>query len=374
MHTWTAERILSLAPDASSSKAGRELASPRKWRALGRSDSALWGEHQGSGSKPYQTAIDLTEPAFKCSCPSRKFPCKHCLGLFLTLADAPTAFPSTTPPQWAAEWLADRAAAAQRAARREERKEHQADDPEARAKAEKAQARLAAQRKSRVDKGVEELDRWLRDLVRTGFSTPNLASPSFWDTQAARLIDAQAPGLARMVHNMSALAIPAGNQAVRHDRLLEEAGRLHLLLQAYNRLHTLPQPIQDEVRVLVGWTHDQSDLLASAPTLPETHRTTGKWAVVFQQVTGEDKLRVQRTYLWGVEQPRSALILDFAFGNAPLDKSMAIGTQFEADLVYFPGSTPIRALIRARHGPTTEAAGVEIVGDLRGYRRLRRLP
>src|SRR6476469_9727229 len=81
--TWTSDRIIALAPDPSSAKAGRELANPRKWVTLGLNEAAIWGECQGSGSKPYRTQIDLIEPAFKCSCPSRKFPCKHALALFL---------------------------------------------------------------------------------------------------------------------------------------------------------------------------------------------------------------------------------------------------------------------------------------------------
>ncbi|MGA7733143.1 MAG: SWIM zinc finger family protein [Chloroflexia bacterium] len=359
MQTWTADRILSLAPDASSAKSGRELASPRKWQHIGRGETALWGEHQGSGSQPYRTAIDLAEPAFKCSCPSRKFPCKHAIGLFLVFAGDPSAFPAGLPPQWAAEWLASRAEMAARAAKREERKEQKASDPKAGARAEKAQARQAAQRKARVDRGVEDLDRWLCDLIRTGFSTPSLASPSFWEAQAARLVDAQAPGLARIVRDMGAYAMPTGADGMRHTRLLEEAGRLHLLLQAYNRLDTLPPPLQDEVRTLVGWTQDQAGLLASATTLPGAYRATGRWVVVYQQITDEDKLRVQRTYLWGVEEARSALVFDFAFGNAPLDKSMAVGTQFEAELVYFPGAYPLRALVRERLSQATEATGAE---------------
>src|SRR6478735_964199 len=117
MQTWTPEQILSLASDSSSAKAGRELSSPRKWQNAGRNDQALWGEHQGSGSKPYLTSVDLEEPAFKCSCPSRKFPCKHGLGLFLAFAGEPTAFPTANPPQWAAEWLAARAEKEERAAK-----------------------------------------------------------------------------------------------------------------------------------------------------------------------------------------------------------------------------------------------------------------
>ena len=68
---------------------------------LGATDAALWGLCQGSGSKPYQTAIDLTEPAFKCSCPSRKFPCKHALGLMLLFAQDAGRLSEPAPPEWA---------------------------------------------------------------------------------------------------------------------------------------------------------------------------------------------------------------------------------------------------------------------------------
>ena len=97
--TWTTEQVLALAPDPASAKAGKDLAGQRKkWANLGQDERAAWGECQGSGSKPYQTKIDLSEPAFSCSCPSRKFPCKHGLGLFLMLAQQPALFASGTPP------------------------------------------------------------------------------------------------------------------------------------------------------------------------------------------------------------------------------------------------------------------------------------
>lgn len=88
---WTQEQILALAPDANSAKNGKALATSSKWSFLGCNDKAVWGECQGSGKKPYQTQIDLTQLAFKCSCPSRKFPCKHGIGMFLlfSLARSP---------------------------------------------------------------------------------------------------------------------------------------------------------------------------------------------------------------------------------------------------------------------------------------------
>ena len=71
MEGWTAQRILQLAPDPASGKAGQGLASPRKWPSLGHDADAVWGECQGSGAKPYQVQVALAGPSFKCSCPSR---------------------------------------------------------------------------------------------------------------------------------------------------------------------------------------------------------------------------------------------------------------------------------------------------------------
>src|SRR6266576_2751110 len=103
---------MELAPDASAASAARSCTNAAKWVTLGRSEIALWGEFQGSGSKPYQTQVDLRGPTFKCSCPSRKFPCKHGLGMMLVLAERGESIASKEPPAWVAEWLAGREARA----------------------------------------------------------------------------------------------------------------------------------------------------------------------------------------------------------------------------------------------------------------------
>src|SRR5689334_15050295 len=56
------EAVLALAPDDASAKAAKGLVAPAKWPTLAFSDEAVWGECQGSGSKPYQTQVDLSGP------------------------------------------------------------------------------------------------------------------------------------------------------------------------------------------------------------------------------------------------------------------------------------------------------------------------
>ena len=83
---WTAETVEALAPDAASVTAARKLARLGPWSGTGFDEHAVWGLCKGSGSRPYQAQVDLSGPAYKCSCPSRKFPCKHALALLLLWA------------------------------------------------------------------------------------------------------------------------------------------------------------------------------------------------------------------------------------------------------------------------------------------------
>ncbi|RZM28645.1 MAG: SWIM zinc finger family protein, partial [Sphingomonas sp.] len=75
--------VENLATDQASLKAAAGLAKPGKWSGVGISDDGalIWGECAGSGANPYRVMADLRDMGSKCSCPSRKFPCKHALAL-----------------------------------------------------------------------------------------------------------------------------------------------------------------------------------------------------------------------------------------------------------------------------------------------------
>src|SRR3954471_17515194 len=80
---WTTQQVLALAPDPQAVRAARALTSLRTWADLGCTEALVWGKCQGTAKDPYQVTVDLNEPAFRCTCPSRKFPCKHALALLL---------------------------------------------------------------------------------------------------------------------------------------------------------------------------------------------------------------------------------------------------------------------------------------------------
>nr|WP_300598196.1 SWIM zinc finger family protein [uncultured Sphingomonas sp.] len=90
-----------LATDQASLKAAAGLAKPGKWSSVGASHDAalIWGECAGSGANPYRVMADLRDMGNKCTCPSRKFPCKHVLALLWLNAEAILPFPAAETPE-----------------------------------------------------------------------------------------------------------------------------------------------------------------------------------------------------------------------------------------------------------------------------------
>ncbi|MBM7703590.1 SWIM zinc finger family protein [Metabacillus iocasae] len=90
--TLTELYIDSIAPNASAVKNGWGLVKKKKFEKLHQSNdqTLLFGECAGSGKKPYVTSVDFInpeQPTYRCTCPSRQFPCKHALGLLYAYVD-----------------------------------------------------------------------------------------------------------------------------------------------------------------------------------------------------------------------------------------------------------------------------------------------
>lgn len=327
--TLTSEAVLALAPDSASAKSARELVVPSKWPLLGANESAAWGECQGSGAKPYQTQVDLSGPAFRCSCPSRKFPCKHGLALLLLRAQNAAAFASTEAPAWVSEWLSSRADKAQK------KVEKQATRAAAPAEPQVAQKR-DAQRWQRIEAAAQELQRWLADQIARGLGALGDETLQTWHTMARRMVDAQAPGLGQRVRDAA--------DAVRRDtdwpeRTLERLGLLQLACDAFARRTQLPPDVQADLRVLAGWPQDRAEVVA------EGERVTDRWCVLGSVIEErDDKLTERRVWLHGERTGRRAWLLDHAFGRRGFEHAWLVGTSADATMVFFPGASALRAL------------------------------
>jgi hypothetical protein len=347
VESWSIDRVMALAPDPASASAGQALANAKKWTGMGRSERAIWGLCQGSGKTPYQVRVDLSEPAFKCSCPSRKFPCKHGLALLLLFAKQADRFAVADEPDWVADWMTERAARAGRRAEQAARPADKPVDPE-------AQAKRAAQRAARVRDGVAGCRVWLEDLVRRGLAAAQADATADWERAAARLVDAGAGGLASFVRRIPYLMASGSGWELR---TVDALGRLHLLLSAAERLDTLPPELATDVRTALGWTQSRDEALAAAPV-------ADRWIAVGQVIEEDERFRVIRTWLAGQRTGRRALLLDFVAGERPLEHPVAGGDVFDGELGFYASRQPLRAVLRSRTDTGTESMDARAIGGI----------
>ncbi len=336
----TLDQVHALAPDARSLKGAERTASPSKWSELGTDEIALWGQCKGSGKTPYQVRCDLRTMSFKCSCPSRKFPCKHSLAMLLVVARDPALATAGAAPAWVADWIAARNARAQAAQEKAQAKAAKGVD-------EGAQAKRQQDRDALISAGVEGLQLWMDDLVRHGLARVESEPDSFFERVAARLVDAQAPGLAGQVRG---LAEVVGTGDDWPERMLWRLGRLALLCDAWQRIDELPPDLAEDIRSDVGIRTQRDEVLATQPAVADVWVP---WGQIEWQV--DDHVTGQRTWLWGQNTGRSALILQFSFRRAAWKTTFVLGRGIDAELHFYPGAEAMRARVGEIRQPATAA-------------------
>lgn len=351
---WSVEQVAAVAPNPAAVAAAEPLAAQRRWVATGSDERAVWGRCLGSGAEPYDTMVDHTladgGAAWRCSCPSRRQPCKHALALLLLWVRG--GVPEATAPPPVTAWISgrdqrrapDRAGDGGGMGAGEESPGPDGPAPDGGAPDDGSAApdrdaldRARDERVARMRAGLVELDRWLADRMRTGLGDPALARYSTWDALAARLVDAQAGALANRVRRLAGLV---GASPEWHADVLAELGLLHLLAQAGQRLGELPDAIADRAATAVGWQVRHADVLAGVPD-------TDDWLVAGRSDTREDRIEVRRVWLRGRSTGEWAMVLSFAAYQQSLDDSFEVGTVVRADLHRYPGRA-LRVLVGRR--------------------------
>lgn len=341
---WTVEQVAAVAPNPRAVAAAEPLATESRWASLGADERVLWGRCRGSGPEPYDTAVDHVEVGWRCTCPSRRQPCKHALALLLLWVRG--GLPPGARPAGVDAWLAGRdrragapgpgVSAPDAAGDRPVAGEPEHDDeppPEG-----PDLDRSRDDRVARMLEGLVELDRWLEDRMRTGLADPALSRYSTWDSLAARLVDARAGALANRIRRLAGLV---GASPDWHAEVLSELGILHLIAQGGRRVPDLPGGLADAVATASGWQVRQADVLAGVPE-------TDEWFVAGRSDTREDRIEVRRVWLRGLASGRWAMLLSFAAYRQSLDDSFTVGTVLRADVHRYPGGS-LRALAGARH-------------------------
>jgi hypothetical protein len=350
---------LALAPDPQAAKAGKQHASTRYWKNLGQNDVAFWGECQGSAL--YQVRVDQATNESSCTCPSRKFPCKHCLGLMLLVIGTPAAVPTAEAPDWVTTWLEKRAATkVKQEAKRDATASDAPVDEATAAKRAKDQAKRATQRETEMLKGLDRLDLWLTDLMRNGLAEAEQKPAAFWEGTAAQLVDSKAPGLALRVRQLAEIPHSGADWP---ERLVGELGRLALLTAAYRRADTLDPALRDDVRQLVGWTLSAEEVAARGA------RVADDWLILGVITEEEGQLRTQRVWLQGATSQRNAQLIQVTPIKSAFAETFAPGDWMTADLFFRPGAYALRANLGKRRDAPQRAAKLSGPDAIDGFLR-----
>ncbi|HTW80081.1 MAG TPA: SWIM zinc finger family protein [Terracidiphilus sp.] len=354
------EKIEAIAPDQASLLAARKLVKPSGWSGLSCDDAGLiWGECQGSGSSPYRVVASEVDAGYKCTCPSRKFPCKHSLALMWMRSEGKIAFAAAQAPEWVQEWTRRRRPGAGTAGKDDSASalalKNLADaaapvaeevDPKAEARAAAARDRNRREREEAILGGLDDLDRWIADQIDNGLAAFAVNAGKLCRPIAQRLVDAKASGLASRVDGLPARLYALPEQA-RSTAALEQLGQLHLLAEAYRRQESLSSELRADVRREGGWTQSREALLTEEGTLT----VSGTWRVLATlSEVQPDRLRRLESWLWrddSAEGPRAAVLIDFVpVAGGPTRPAYQPGEKLGATLVFYPSARPLRTLVK----------------------------
>lgn len=352
--------IEALAPDQASLSAASKLTKRSNWPRLEKNEALalMWGECQGSGSNPYRVVVDTGDHGYKCTCPSRKFPCKHSLALMWIAATVPTSFtPADSTPEWVNDWLGRRrkttppptqqASGASgksigEAARTDESTE--VEDTAAVERREAAQRKRAEETRSSVSAALDEMDQWISDQLRLGLAGFVDNSSDRCRRIAARLVDMKATALAGRLDEIPSRLMSLRSEE-RPDAAIRELGKLVLLAKAWRAA-----PDDPEIKRLVSISETREQVLAS----PHAVQVESAWEVLGEKIeTRRDGLVSHSTWLLDLRSaaPQFALLLDYFPASAGRrSNAFTPGDRFDARLIFYPSRQPLRALVMDRKG------------------------
>jgi hypothetical protein len=336
-------QVQSLAPNPAAFTAGKKLSSKVQWQSLGTSDRAIWGAIKGSGSNPYLVQIDMQVLAYKCTCPSRQFPCKHSIALMLLYASDAKHFAVQEEPEWVNGWIDKRGAPAKPKAEEKVRTDEELEQLE------KSREKTQAKRLHGAQEGAAELTLWLKDLVRMGLLELPSKNRAEFERMAARMIDAKATGLAGWVRALGHLNYDNGD-AWQEDAM-EIISKLYLLLSALQNIGQLSPLWQQTVRNLAGWSQSTKELLADQ----EAETVSDQWLVVGQEVeTTSEDITIQRNWLVGCTHNRQSLVLNFGTRFNTIESNLMPGLVIDGEMAFFPSVWPQRGALKIQRGVSSQ--------------------
>ena len=204
-------------------------------------ETVIFGECKGSGASNYQTSVDFANPenpVYRCSCPSRQFPCKHALGLMYAFVGG-NEFTTAEVPQ-------DIMEKREKAEKREEKKKAVIEE-----KPKKVNKNALAKKLQTQKEGLELLEKIANNIVQSGLGTINSKTLKLLDDQAKQLGNYYIPGAQNALRELLALFKNNEDSEKIYTEAIDCLTRLHSLCKKGSvyldkRLSDMELPIDTE--------------------------------------------------------------------------------------------------------------------------------
>lgn len=178
IETITEELVRSLAPNPAAFSNAQKISRSGDFSGLSvtADKTLIFGECKGSGKNPYRTSADFSgdSPVFRCSCPSRQFPCKHCLAIMLEMVNGKEFTVGEVPE--------DIASKREKIAKKAEKAA--SGEPKSAPKPNKS---TAAKKLKKQTEGLDLAEQFLNDIFSRGVSSINKISAEQYKTLAKQL-------------------------------------------------------------------------------------------------------------------------------------------------------------------------------------------
>lgn len=298
----------------------------KNWKALWRNPRLLFGICKSSKVRHFNTAYNILADEFYCNCSAPK-PCKHIIALLNLSLDEPESFkPAEDYPVWVMNWL-------------QAEKTPLTEAEKATKEAEKTASRLANRDKriTSMQEGAKELLLWLEDLVRQGLASAQTQPINFWEDFAAQMVDRKLSRVAREIRHMQQLLSVSND----YEQVIQRIAALFLIARGFKNYEQLSEDLQVQLLQEAGLNLKKEDILQQSGQIDY-------WLVLGKiQQFEENNLTSRKTWLIGQRTGKVALLLDFAWRSQAFDSEWIPGSAYAGELVFYPGTFPLRALIKA---------------------------
>ena len=310
---WNFEQLLGLSPDHFTIRSGRGNAKQNKWLSLGKNEHLVWGEFDNKHRPPYQVALDFTHMQFSCNCTSRKFPCHHIIGLHLLWHYSSELFEDGSVPAWVRLYQT-----------RFLQQWHR--------NTQLSTALISVEALDSLKNGLNELERWLHDLIQNGLAALPDKQKAYWTTIANRMADIQAMTLS---HQLLELSNIGQSQADWPESYLKRLSPLALLVAGFKRFEKQSLQVQADLITATGrplpmFSNGRSPLY-------------DQWLVLGHRSETVSQQQHLVTWLWGLNHECVAQMTQIIKGKHPSGVRYITGSVLGAELQYRVSATPLGA-------------------------------